>query len=322
MKFLFKAKRAYIGEIRQRKSGKWRKDEAMHWSLLAEFVKENAKKEGHAPHSNVVKRRIEHAFKLIKHLKRHPQPRSIPAANKFMDENNQDIIAHTDYKHYKKKVIQAVHDYIDYKEGKKEAKNPLAKKVESWKEKLEAGTANLKTDLERDDWVIEQFKKSGKDVSVILRSAREVLKHQRLEQVRPGGFAGMCKSVILGLYEKGPTNLSEKTLATFNKAFKTVRMRQKREGSHVIPLAQALSNPPAQYKGKEKLYNYCCKRLALNNDGMVNMAALSNYFRNAENKYGNKPPAFDYDRKPKKLKKSEFRFTFSMSQHGRLGGVL
>ncbi|MGZ3772969.1 MAG: hypothetical protein ACXVCY_04285 [Pseudobdellovibrionaceae bacterium] len=171
----------------------------------------------------------------------------------------------------------------------------------TWKKTILPAMKNLKTDFERDEHIANLFKKRGVRFHHIIHPARMVLSGRPMDAVPDHGFAGLCKLIINRAYEMGPKGFEGEFLKNINKAFKTAFSEEKKT---IVPLHEALKKKTstAHFRKYPKWFEYCCKRYALKNGGMVDLSHIPKYMENAMAYHSSKtPPPVDYDRtrKPK-----------------------
>jgi len=168
------------------------------------------------------------------------------------------------------------------------------KPVSRWESQIAKIHASEKTEMEKDAWVAGQFAKAGKPIGHLLYASREIIgRGANLNAIDNKGFKGLCKAIIEKAYESGPKGFEMETIKRFEKAFNTwfEKVAQPKITRHV-PLYKALGkiNDDDFYKKHPKWFLYCCSRLAMHNEGMVDMSAVKPYMKNAIRKYNGKVP--------------------------------
>jgi len=305
MKFLFKAKKFPVGTIRKRKSGRWIKDKPGHWHMLREIVRDRHNLDG--VHSNDQSARMMQraARSLARHLIEHRGEFNAELAHRFLDRE----YGHLGYRRFglwKKRVIEAVNKYIAnvraaYTGGAGREPSGVLKDIQKWKAALTEANAELKTDVERDEWVAKQFEHRKRPIRHLLYACREMIgKDTPLSMVPDSGFRGLCKAIIEKAYEHGPSGFSKDELERYTKAFDSVfKKPASEEGAEKpIPLARALALAHTKpiFRQHPKWFVYCVTRMAAKNEGHVLMSEIPKYIENARRAHGTKnPPAVDYD---------------------------
>jgi len=183
--------------------------------------------------------------------------------------------------------------YIKRGKGKWEKVKKEHEAGEVWAARLRNETKGL-SQTDRDAWVGEQFRRAKKPIAHLLYACRKILGNvERLHEVPRTGFKGLCRAIIEKAYEHGPSGMEHEALDRFNQAFRT--MMEQKQGA-TVPLRKALSMAHTRpfFRDHPKWFDYCVRRMALKNDGEVNMAGVESYMRNAMRVH-KKPPSIDYD---------------------------
>lgn len=278
------AKKLIVGSITKRKDGRYKKDSPHHWIMLKEIVREKLNKDGIHPNSTVAKEVHSATAGLAK--------RKNQGAESYLKDN----FSHVDnFEYLKTRAKELAGTYLSHLNAAYNGDNVTAPskaflKVKLWREELAKVSLFLKTDVERDEWVAERFVPTFK---FILRSARLVLgPNTHLSMVKDTGFQGLCKVIITKAYDQGPSGISKDQIRIWEKAFNT--MLKNSADKKLVPEAKALS---MIYKVSDKpWYEYCIKRMALKNDGYVDLKQLEKYVVNAKKFHKTKnPPNIAYD---------------------------
>ena len=301
---LIKAKSAPVGARRKRKSGWWLKDRPGHWKLLRTHVHQRFR--AHGLHSNHPHAKLMHraAVQLVRHFAGSRQRFSPELAGVILDNNygHQGIPR---FGSWKKSAISAVSKYLKemgavYGEASAKNQHKIAGDIAKWQAQVKNASMDFKSQVEMDAFVSRQFAARKKRVAHLLYAAREFIGPEMpMSQVPEQGFRGLCKAIIVKLYEHGPSGVTKEQLQIWEKAFGTVfDNAADNQAARLLPLAKALShvNQRAEWKNEPKWFVYCCTRLAMKNDGMVDLAAVSKYMVNARKFHGSKnPPSPTYD---------------------------
>lgn len=297
--YLMKAKRAVVGTIRQRKSGRWLKDKPNHWRLLTEIVADIHDKDGLHGNSDAAKLMHSAARDVVRYSSKHRNGYSRDLAKRFL---RQQYGHHGYMAAWDNATLNAVEKYFRQMQNVYEGGHTehSAKSVQEWRAALAKASLDLRSDQDRDQWVSEQFAKSKKPIGHVLASARAFIGDKHMSVVPDNGFLGLCKAIINKTYEHGPAGLTKDQIKIWDKAFRTVLFKSETNPENLVPLQKALTriNSKAFFRQNPKWFIYCCTRYAGKNDGVVNMEHIEQYMKNAIKKHGTKnPPRPDYDDK-------------------------
>lgn len=291
-----------VGARRKRKTGWWLKDKPGHWKLLEHHVKKQLEKVGVHPNHQHARMMHEAARSLVREFGGR-RAFSDGMADAHLTEKY-DRAQFGRFGLWKKHTISAVNNYLRemgkvYAGGHGQSK--AAQNIEQWQALLKENTLSFKTQVEMDRWVVEQFAARKKKIAHILYAARQFIGAETpLSMIPDTGFRSLCKAIVVKFYEHGPSGVSQDQLKIWDKAFRTAfgnARATKRD--HIVPLAKALSQANSQKDWREspRWFIYCCQRLAMHNDGYVNLAAVSQYMVNAKRKHRTKnPPSPTYDK--------------------------
>jgi hypothetical protein len=297
--YLIKAKRAPVGTIRKRKSGRWIKDRPDHWRLLHEIVSAVHQDDGLHQNHSAAKLMHRAAKDVIRYASKHRNGYSRPLAKRYLE---MEYGHHGYMAPWYNATLNSVEKYFKQMQNAYEGKSTQhsATSIKEWRESLATASLDLRTDSERDQWVSTQFMAKKKPISHILVAAREFLGGKHMSTVPDTGFIGLCKAIINKVYEHGPSGLSKEQIEIWDKAFRTVLFKTESGDDSFVPLQKALTkvNSKAFFRQNPKWFVYCAVRYAGKNDGMVNMSHIESYMKNAMKKHGTKnPPRPDYDDK-------------------------
>jgi hypothetical protein len=303
---ILKSKNFLVGTRRKRKSGWWLKDRPKHWQLLRQHVTRQYRSAGVHPNHPHAKAMYSAASRLIRHFANSRTGFSEDMASVVLDNHFGHLKdSMRRYGLWKNHTISAVKKYLKemgavYGEGAARNASEISKHIAEWQEKVSAAALENKSQVEMDDFVARQFASHKKKIAHLIFAARQFVGVDTpLSQTPDTGFKGFCKAIITKFYEHGPAGVSQEQLKVWEKAFETVfKNARDHQVNRLIPLAKSLTQAEREPYWREhpKWFVYCCTRLAIKNDGLVDLAAVSSYMKNSMKYHGSKnPPSPTYD---------------------------